>query len=426
MTALNLLAYIATALLLQIAVSIAIAFRKLRHNHNTFHNDKTDADDPVDSTVSTSDKSPDIQYCAWQGVRKFRVIQREYEDSAQTVCSFYLEPVDALPLPHFLAGQFVTICLQLKDLKMQNKIVTRCYSLSNPPGLKSYRISIKRALSAVNSSVNFQDALPGLVSNYFHDHIHQGDIISLQSPNGQFYIDTRSTGSVVMIAGGIGITPLLSMLLWCIEQQPTRVIHFYYGVKNSQEQAFKTLLENLATEHANVHLHVVYSNPATHDDVGADHQHSGYIDIARLRRTLPSNEQQFYVCGPSAMMTSLIPELIEWGVRRESIHYEAFGPATVPAAPITDDTQALTSAEVKFQKSARTLIWDGRDQNLLDFAERNGIAIEAGCRAGSCGCCETKVLSGSVSYDVKPEYHTAFGHCLLCVGRPSSALVLQA
>ncbi len=424
MTALDLLGFISAALLMQIAVSIAVAVRNVHNDHNLYNSGR-DADDPIDSATCLSDKSPDIQYCAWQGLRDFRVVGREFEDSAQTICSFYLEPVDALPLPHFLAGQFLTVSLRIQDSKKQTKIVTRCYSLSNQPGLKNYRISIKRALSSTKSSTNLPDTLPGLISNYFHDHIHQGDVISLLAPNGQFHMDSQSNGSVVMIAGGIGITPLLSMLLWCIEQQPTRIIHFYYGVKNSREQAFKTLLENLANQHANLHLNVVYSNPIEGDPFGADLD-NGYINIELLRRTLPSREQQFYVCGPSAMMASLIPDLIEWGVSRQNIHYEAFGPASVHANPIADDTQDLSPIEVKFQKSTRTLIWDGRDQNLLDFAERNGIAIEAGCRAGSCGSCETKVLAGSVSYREKPEYDTALGHCLLCVGRPDSALVIQA
>lgn len=410
MTALGLLGYISAALLLQLAVSIAVAVRNY-HRRNLDHSD-----------FPSSNHEPDILTSAWQGLREFRVVSREFEDNAQTVCSFYLEPIDALPLPHFLAGQFLTVFLQIQDLKKQTKIVTRCYSLSNKPGLKNYRISIKRVLVPAK----FPAALPGQVSNYFHDSIHEGDVINVRAPSGQFHIDSESNSSVVMIAGGIGITPLLSMLLWCVEHQPTRVIHFYYGVKNSGEQAFKSLLESLVTQHANFHLTVVYSCPLEGDKLGADHQHRGYIDIELLRRTLPHGSEQFYVCGPSAMMESVVSGLSEWGVSRKNIHYEAFGPATILPQPTKEDAGSNLVFEVKFQKSGRTLIWDGRDQNLLDFAEGNSIAIEAGCRAGSCGSCETKVVSGSVKYYEKPEYDIAPGCCLLCVGRPDSALVIQA
>jgi uncharacterized protein len=414
MTALGLLGYISAALLLQIAMFIAIAV--CRYRRNLIHSVS------LSSASSSSDENPDMLASAWQGLREFRVVGREFEDSAQTVCSFYLAPVDTLPLPHFLAGQFLTVSLQIEDMKKQTKILTRCYSLSDKPGLKHYRISIKRALTPVN----LPTVLPGLVSNYFHDNIHQGDVIGIRAPSGQFYIDSESADSVVMIAGGIGITPLLSMLLRCVEHQPTRIIHFYYGVRNSREQPFKMLLENLAAQHANFHLNVVYSCPTEGDEFGSDHQHIGYVDIDLLRRTLPFGEHQFYICGPSPMMELLVPGLIECGISQKNIHYEAFGPASIRAYPIADNTRANLAFEVKFKKSGRTVIWDGRDQNLLDFAERNGIAIESGCRAGSCGSCQTQVVSGSVNYRDKPEYDIARGHCLLCVGQPESTLEIQA
>ncbi len=84
------------------------------------------------------------------------------------------------------------------------------------------------------------------------------------------------------------------------------------------------------------------------------------------------------------------------------------------------------AVEVQFRRSGRTLIWDGRDASLLDFAERHGIAVESGCRSGSCGSCETAVAAGTVRYAVKPDHHVAPSHCLLCVGTPGSALVLDA
>jgi len=409
MTALALLGYISAALLLQLAVAVAVAIRNYRR-------------DAVQTTPGLHDDKDAEVTSAWQGLREFRVLRREFEDSAKTVCSFYLEPLDAMPLPDFLAGQFLTVSLQIQDFKKQTKILTRCYSLSDKPGLNNFRISIKRALSPPN----LPGVLPGIVSNHFHDHIHEGDILGIRAPAGQFHIDAGSSSPVVLIAGGIGITPLLSMLLWCVEHQPTRVIHFYYGVRNSLEHAFKALLENLARQHDNLHLNVVYSCPVEGDALGSDHQHLGYVDTDLLRRTLPYGEKQFYVCGPAPMMESLVPGLIEWGVSREHIHFEAFGPASVHAFPIADDRAEKISVQVKFQKSGRTLVWDGRDQNLLDFAERNNIAVEAGCRAGSCGSCETKVVSGTVAYHDKPEYEVSAGHCLLCVGRPDSALVIQA
>jgi hypothetical protein len=127
------------------------------------------------------------------------------------------------------------------------------------------------------------------------------------------------------------------------------------------------------------------------------------------------------------MMQTLVPALAEWGVPVADIHYEAFGPASVklPGAAVAAEPTA-TAVEVRFERSGRTLIWDGQDATLLDFAERHGVEVESGCRSGGCGSCETRLLQGNVQYDHAPDHDPAPGHCLLCVGRPSSPLVLEA
>jgi ferredoxin len=83
------------------------------------------------------------------------------------------------------------------------------------------------------------------------------------------------------------------------------------------------------------------------------------------------------------------------------------------------------SIDVRFSSAGRTLTWDGQDDNLLDFAERHGLLVDSGCRSGSCGACQTRLLSGAVTYADKPDYDIPKGHCLLCVGKPQSALVLD-
>ncbi len=129
------------------------------------------------------------------------------------------------------------------------------------------------------------------------------------------------------------------------------------------------------------------------------------------------------------MMESLVPAIVAWGVPVSDVHFEAFGPATV-RLPQTAETviapQASMAVDVQFRRSGRTVVWDGSDASLLDFAERNGIAVDSGCRSGSCGSCETKVVSGEVSYLNQPDYDIAPGACLLCVGKPADALVLEA
>ena len=129
------------------------------------------------------------------------------------------------------------------------------------------------------------------------------------------------------------------------------------------------------------------------------------------------------------MMASLIPALSNGASRRRTSTTRPSGrPPSRPVQAASGEaaTTIATAVDVQFRRSGRTLVWDGQDASLLDFAERHGIAVESGCRSGSCGSCETAIVSGTVRYAVKPDHDVAPGRCLLCVGTPGSALVLDA
>lgn len=162
----------------------------------------------------------------------------------------------------------------------------------------------------------------------------------------------------------------------------------------------------MAGTHQNFHLNVVYSRPDPDDVHGRDYQHAGRVAIDLLRTTLPHERHQFYVCGPAPMMEALVPALAAWGVPETDIHFEAFGPASVRTARAAASQSASlleSPVEVQFLRSGRTLVWDGKDESLLDFAERHGVAIDSGCRSGSCGTCETRLESGSLHYEHQPD-----------------------
>jgi len=363
---------------------------------------------------------------AWSGPRAFKVVRREYEDAAQTQCSFYLAPTDGEVLPDFKPGQFLTFSIPVPVAGgTVAQTITRCYSLSEAPASTHYRITVKR----VPSPAGRADLPPGLSSNALHDHFHVGDTLLLRAPAGHFHIDAASETPVVLIAGGIGITPMMSMLQWCQQYQPQRTVHLYYGLRNGSEHAYKSVLEAIAAKAPQVHLHVAYSRPMASDRLQMDYQYHGHIDVDLLKQTLPHGTHQFYLCGPGAMMESLVPALSQWGVAAQDIHFEAFGPASVrapqKASPRASESQAQT-VEVHFKRSGRTLQWNGQEGNLLDFAEKHGIAVESGCRSGGCGSCATPVTSGAVQYDSTPDFDLASGQCLLCVGKPGSALTLEA
>ncbi len=403
MTALTLLTYISVALLLQLAAGIGVIVWRRRS---------------VDANASPTPALPSPPG-AWPGWREFRVVRREFEDPSHSQCSFYLAPLDGVALPPFLPGQFLTFAAATADGKASPLV--RCYSLSEPPDPKHYRITVKRTLAPANQP----ELPPGKVSNHLHDAVQLGDVLQAKAPAGRFVLDPNPDLPVVLIAGGIGITPLLCMLRWCLAEQPGRSVHLYYGVRSAQEQAFGELLVELAQTHPAFHLHVVCSNPAAED---RDCQHAGYIDLPLLRQTLPAGRHQFYVCGPTPMMENLVPALADWGVPVEDIHFEAFGPASIRLGDtaIVEQAAASASFEVLFRRSGRSLTWDGRDASLLDFAERHDVFVESGCRSGSCGSCETALIEGTVGYAHTPDHPVAPGRCLLCVGTPQSRLVLDA
>jgi ferredoxin-NADP reductase len=414
-TAAELLSWIAAALFLQIAAGISVVLRR-RHG-------------VASSAVSIPAQQSTSSRAAWIGWRDFRIQRRDYEDEARSQCSFYLEPVDGAPLPPFKPGQFLTISFEVADKSANiNQIarpVTRCYSLSDRPDPAAYRITIKR----VSSPPGRPEIPPGVSSNYFHDHVHPGDLVRVKAPAGHFFIDPDPSVPVALVAAGIGITPLMSMLSWCMADQPGRRVHLVYGVRNGRDHAFREVLQRMAASNPRFGLTVAYSRPESRDAQGQDFQHVGHVDVELLKRLLPHGRHQFYVCGPAAMMQSLVPALADWGVPREDLHFEAFGPASVKLPGIDmapPGAEVSATFEIRFNRSGRTLVWDGECGNLLEFAELHGVKVDSGCRSGGCGSCETRLSSGAVRYDSPPDHDIAPGHCLLCVGRPSSALVLEA
>lgn len=398
MSASLLLAYVSAVLSLQVVLAVAFALWKRRR---------------IAAPVPPTPRVGVPQHAAWDGWREFTVARREYEDPAHTVCSFHLKPVDGASLPPFTPGQFLTLAVP----KSGEQTLTRCYSLSEGPNPSHYRISVKRMLAPPGRP----ERPPGACSNRLHDALQVGDRVKARPPAGGFVLDPDITVPSVLIAGGVGITPLLCMLRGGLAADPNRTFHLYYGVRNGAEHSFRNELEDLARRHRTFHLSVVYNQPGPDDVLGESHLYDGNIDVDLLRRTLPAGRHRFYVCGPPPMMANLLPALVQWGVLPEDLHHEAFGPASAHSA-----NGPPLALEVKFRKSGRTLTWDGMDTNLLDFAERYGLAVESGCRIGRCGACQVKLVSGSVRDDVEAHHGVTPGHCLLCVSVPRTALELDA
>jgi ferredoxin-NADP reductase len=421
MTSLGLLFWIVLGVLLQSAILLGAGF--LRH-WSRYRQLQLRADDIESGTPSPSAETAAVS--AWQGQRSFRVTHKVAEDAGASVCSFHLVPEDGKPLPAFLPGQFLTFHLDVAVADGTRERIVRCYSLSGAPSPDHCRVSIKR----VPAPAGRGDLPPGRSSNHFHDHVEVGSVLQVGAPAGHFHLDA-GTGPVVLIGGGIGITPMLSMLNWSLAGQSERELWLFYGVRNSREHAMKNEIETLAAAHGNFKLHVCYSDPLPGDVAGRDYHHAGRVGVDLLRLELPLKPYHFYICGPTPMMASLVAGLEDWGVPDGHIHFEAFGPASVKrrrsaSVPEGDGSTAQGDVVVTFARSGKQLPWQPDAGTLLEFAEREGVAVSSGCRAGGCGTCQTMIKAGEVAYPQPPDFDPEPGNCLLCVCVPKTSVTLEA
>jgi ferredoxin-NADP reductase len=422
-TSSSLLLWIAGGVFLQVAAYLTIGFWRHWLEYRALRGSAAGLNfSPTDASATLEDDEPFV--AAWQGYRTFRVERRAVEDAAQSICSFYLVPDDGKALPPFLPGQFLTFRLDVPTAAGGTEQVIRCYSLSDAPRAGGYRVSIKRMPRPAGS-----DFAPGRSSNYFHDHVDEGSLLQVRAPGGHFHLD-RGDSPVVLIGGGIGITPMLSMLDWCLAQQPGREVWLFYGVRNSREMIMKSHLESLAAAYPNFRLRICFSDPLSEDVAARDYQHASRVDVNVLRMQLALKPYHYYICGPTPMMESLVPALEDWGVPDSRIHFEAFGPASVKRRSTTTATFPAATDESKivvtFAKSGKALNWQPASGSLLEFAEANGIAVNSGCRAGGCGSCQTTIQAGEVAYRQTPDYDPEPGSCLLCVCTPKTSVTLEA
>ena len=355
---------------------------------------------------------------SWNGFRKFKVVSKVEETS--DITSFYLAPHDGKELPEFLPGQFLTFQIPVPT---QPHPVIRCYSLSDSPfHPERYRVSIKRVLAPRDNP----SSPPGLISNYFHDSLNENDIVDVKAPSGHFHLSMAKKFPVVLLAGGVGITPLLSMLNAITEMGSQREVWFFLGVRNKKDHVMKEHLEMVARENENVRLRVFYSAPGETDVLDEDYHVKGRVNVENLKTILPSSNFDYYICAPPPMVKDLRKDLADWGVPKKNIHFEAFGPATVKGCKAEPGKASGVKINIQFEKSGKTLVWDSKSESLLDFAELNGISIDSGCRAGNCGTCLTAIKHGKVELVGEPGSEPEAGSCLTCISIPKEDLTLDA
>ncbi|HEY4350856.1 MAG TPA: NO-inducible flavohemoprotein [Paraburkholderia sp.] len=249
----------------------------------------------------------------WTAWRTFIVKEKRPESSVIT--SFILAPADGQPVANFEPGQYISIAVNVPTLGLQQ---IRQYSLSDIANGRTYRISVKR-------EDGDSARPPGYVSSLLHDHVDVGDKVKLASPYGTFYIDVNATTPIVLISGGVGLTPMISMLKRAI-QDPQRQVVFIHGARNSAVHAMRDRLRQTATTHSNFRAIVFYDTPLDSDVQGRDYDHPGFIELDKLRDQIVLPEADYYICGPVPFMRIQHDALKAMDVHESKIHYEVFGP----------------------------------------------------------------------------------------------------
>jgi nitric oxide dioxygenase len=166
---------------------------------------------------------------------------------------------------------------------------------------------------------------PGFVSCLLHEHVNVGDEVKIAAPYGNFHIDVNARTPLVLISGGVGLTPMISMLKKAI-QDPQRQVVFVHGARNSAVHAMRDRLRDTASAHSNFHLVVFYNEPLPGDQQGRDYDHTGFVDIGSIKQAILLPDADYYICGPIPFMRMQHDALKGLGIHEAQIHYEVFGP----------------------------------------------------------------------------------------------------
>ena len=243
----------------------------------------------------------------WTGWRDFVVAEKIRESAIIT--SFVLAPKDGgAVIPH-KPGQYLTFRFDSSDIAGEK----RNYSISAGPNGQTYRISVKR-----------EDL--GAASRFLHDQIQVGDVLRATPPAGDFFLADQPARPVVLLSGGVGLTPMVSMVEHIAKAHPELEAHFVHGALNSDVHALDGHVRALAKDHGGVAVTTFYSDPLQGDRAGESHDVDGFISIDWLRANTPFAEADFYLCGPMPFLKAFVTGLAGAGVPADRIHYEVFGP----------------------------------------------------------------------------------------------------
>ena len=350
----------------------------------------------------------------WSGPRALTVTDIRQE-TPDTKSVWLKAPAGTGPLAGALAGQFLTV-----KIPQPEGDVTRVWSLSDyQEDPDHYRMTVKRTPSG-----------PG--SAYLHDTLAVGDSLRVSAPLGRFTLARGNRKPVVLLAGGIGLTPLLAMLKAHTSSATHPPVFLFHAVQDGVHQAHRDELDQLAKLH-NVSVTHIFLEPTEDDITAARFDYQGfltqeiiaekitdtYIMKGDKRVDMPPYEMQFFICGPQPFQTHVRKALLALEANAHQIHTESFD--TGPGAP---PPPVVEMSAIKFLPEGVAAEWDaGPNPSLLELAEDSGLAPPQACRMGVCHSCTCKLEEGEIFYDREIAIAPPEGEILLCCARPASASV---
>lgn len=346
----------------------------------------------------------------WRPMRVVRI-----EAQSHNIRSIYLEPADGAGLPVFQAGQHLPL-----RFNIEGEVHIRTYSLSSAPSDDFFRISVKRE---------------GRVSTHLHEQVNVGDLLEARTPQGHFTVAPHERRPLVLLAAGVGITPLLSMLREVVYQglrtRHIRPTWLFQSSRTLADLPFRAELDQLLEIAGDaVRVLRVLSQPEVDLQEGEDFDLRGRIDTALIKNLLEVEDYDqldFVLCGPGSFTQGMYDSLRDMDIRDERIHAETFGPSTLRRQPdpdalvIEQPPAATTSVPVVFERSAKEARWHPDGGSLLELAESRGLRPEFSCRGGSCGTCKTRLISGQVNYPQVPAEIPDDGDVLICCAVPAQS-----
>ncbi|MBC9979356.1 2Fe-2S iron-sulfur cluster-binding protein [Bradyrhizobium campsiandrae] len=359
---------------------------------------------------------------SWKGKLRICAIYPE----TPNVKTFRLQAPGGGAIPFaFLPGQFLTYAIEI-----DGKIVRRSYTIASSAAQTAY----------VETTIKREDG--GLLSDYMHGHLKEGDLVEVAGPSGAFTFTGAEADSVVLIGGGVGITPLMAAIRYLSDIAWPGQIYLVYGAQTTEQFIFRDELEYLQRRMNNLHVAATMMRAAGTSWMGRE----GQITAEFLTEAVPDlAKRRIHLCGPPGMMAALRKTLAGLGVPDEQIKTEAFGPARGAVPPPGKDAAAAptrrseagaratpavgpATATIRFAKSGKVAALPP-DKSVLEVAEDAGVSIDYSCRVGVCGVCKTHLLQGNVTMEVQDaltDDDKANGLILACQARSVGDLVVEA